>query len=542
LKAIAASGRAITPTLESAAPQAESDVIGIGRLARTDRRSRLVALAIVLVTLLLATCNLEFYPRAWFDEGCHVHVAKALVEFGRYADYSSEGFRYDSATFGVGPTVLMPIALAFAAFGVGLLQARLVMAAYLIICALFYFRVTQHLFGRWVALLATLFLLTTPSLAFVETGRQVIGEVPALAWFLIGADLWFRALDSSRRRYLVAGGIAWGLAMITKSHYALLLPPAIVILAILDLHYLHRLPLRRYLIPLGVALAICVAWYGGLVLYNGAQNLAADTDRLRAASIGAIFAFSLPRAASALKLLLSPEALFGWTIPGLVFGLISSLDRRSDLAPKLGLLSLFAAVWTCWFALASIAWPRYAFAGLAIAFPFAAKLLADLVGDRGGLGVLASLRHPARLGARDVRSACVLLLIAVMVTYQLVWTIRPIVAEPDRSPQEFARLLNDTVRPDATIETWEAELGTLTDHHYHFPPARALDAAVQRQWLDPDAAQARVTVEAEYLVVGRLGKWTGLYGATLATGRYALVASVGEYDLYQAAPTRAGDR
>jgi hypothetical protein len=61
----------------------------------------------------LSFYNLETYPRTWFDEGSHLHVPKTLVQYGVYADISAEGFRYFGPTTGVGPTVMLPVALAF---------------------------------------------------------------------------------------------------------------------------------------------------------------------------------------------------------------------------------------------------------------------------------------------------------------------------------------------------------------------------------------------------------------------------------------------
>src|SRR6185295_5630470 len=70
-------------------------------------------LAIVVAALLLALVNLPYAPRTWFDEGSHLHVPKALVQRGAYADVSSEGYRYHGPTVGVGPTVMLPVALMF---------------------------------------------------------------------------------------------------------------------------------------------------------------------------------------------------------------------------------------------------------------------------------------------------------------------------------------------------------------------------------------------------------------------------------------------
>src|SRR5690242_15788505 len=86
----------------------------------------------IAVILFLVFYNLPRYPLTWFDEGSHLHVPKSVLTRGVYADYSSDGFRYFGPTVGVGPTVLLPIAAAFWAFGIGLLQARIVMALYLL--------------------------------------------------------------------------------------------------------------------------------------------------------------------------------------------------------------------------------------------------------------------------------------------------------------------------------------------------------------------------------------------------------------------------
>src|SRR5262245_57762018 len=81
------------------------------RLARSFALPRIILVASwIVVVLALATFNLERYPATWFDEGSHLHVPKSLVQFGVYADYSVEAFRYFGPTTGVGPTVLLPIA------------------------------------------------------------------------------------------------------------------------------------------------------------------------------------------------------------------------------------------------------------------------------------------------------------------------------------------------------------------------------------------------------------------------------------------------
>src|SRR5215218_11223001 len=73
--------------------------------------------ALIGFALFVSLYNLTSYPTTWFDEGSHLHVPKTLVNYGVYADRSSEGFRYYGPTIGVGPTVMLPLAAMFRLFG-----------------------------------------------------------------------------------------------------------------------------------------------------------------------------------------------------------------------------------------------------------------------------------------------------------------------------------------------------------------------------------------------------------------------------------------
>src|SRR5262245_37806772 len=91
-----------------------------------DMLVRVWPLALIAVALFLALVNLPYAPRTWFDEGSHLHVPKTIVQRGVYADISSEGYRYHGPTIGIGPTIMLPVALVFKLAGVGLIQGRLV--------------------------------------------------------------------------------------------------------------------------------------------------------------------------------------------------------------------------------------------------------------------------------------------------------------------------------------------------------------------------------------------------------------------------------
>ena len=159
---------------------------------------RWVSVAGLLVVVVLATARLSRWPATWFDEGMHLHVPKALVQAGVYADRSSEGFRYFGPTLGVGPTVLLPIAASFAAFGVGLLQARVVMAVFLVAFVVLVYTFGRRLGGPVVGLLSAALVIATPAPSVIEYGRQVVGEVPGRRRALAGAESTHGPMSSSQ--------------------------------------------------------------------------------------------------------------------------------------------------------------------------------------------------------------------------------------------------------------------------------------------------------------------------------------------------------
>lgn len=110
---------------------ATNQVNPLSVLARSGER--VAALVLIGTIVLLAFVNLPYAPRTWFDEGSHLHVPETLIRHGVYADISSEGFRYFGPTIGVGPTVMIPIALVFRLVGIDLLAARLVIVVYLLV-------------------------------------------------------------------------------------------------------------------------------------------------------------------------------------------------------------------------------------------------------------------------------------------------------------------------------------------------------------------------------------------------------------------------
>jgi hypothetical protein len=107
----------------------------------------------------------------------------------------------------------------------------------------------------------------------------------------------------------------------------------------------------------------------------------------------------------------------------------------------------------------------------------------------------------------------------------------------DQSPQEMAAYLDAHVPASAVVESWEPELGFLSDRRIHYPPSGWLDRAVRAKWLGATNLMQGYDPIAEahpaYLVVGPFGRYSGIYAPLLARLHEQPIISIGDYDLYK---------
>jgi 4-amino-4-deoxy-L-arabinose transferase-like glycosyltransferase len=507
-----------------------------------NRRGDIVRWAIMAFAaamfIFLALYNLTNYPLTWFDEGSHLHVPKTLVRFGVYADYSSDGFRYYGPTLGVGPTVMLPIAGTFWLFGVGLLQARLVMVFYLLAAVYVFYRLVYNLGGRRLAWIATILLVTSRSVGLFLWGRQVLGEVPGFFFILASLWLWFSAWERAGWQRLVLVGLLLGLGMITKYQYLLFLAPTLALAWLANLAYYRIAPQRVFIVPGLVAATSFALWQIYMILYLGPATASQNLATLREASAGAALNFSTTLMEESLKVLISFPTYLGSLLPVLVYGFALALPRRRE-GQQWGVLWLLVIANLGWYVVASVGWWRYAFLGLALASLFVARFFYDLTDDLQ-LSVAALGEHLRRgefaaLRQHTLRWSMLIWLVA-MIVIPLGESTWEIVFPEFNAPQAMAAYLNQNVPRDALIETWEPEMGFLTDHNYHFPPTQLLTNAVSQASLNgPPVAEVYAFVQTEhpdYILIGEFGRGVALYSADVLATRYRLVTSMGGYELY----------
>jgi 4-amino-4-deoxy-L-arabinose transferase-like glycosyltransferase len=491
----------------------------------------------VVLALFLALYNLPDYPLTWFDEGSHLHVPKTLVRFGVYADYSSEGFRHYGPTLGIGPTVVLPIAAVFRLFGIGLLQARLVMALYLLATVYAFYRLARTLSGRRFAWVATGLLVTSRGVALVLYGRQALGEVPGLFFLVAGLGLWFTKWERSSWWRLGLVGLCLGLAVVTEYQYLLFLAPTLALAWLVNLVYYRIAPQRVFVLP-GLIAAGCFAlWQIYMILYLGPATATENLANLRQFTAGAALTFSPYLMEESLKVLMSFPNYLGSLLPVLIYGFLLALPRRRE-GQQWGIVVVLVAVNLGWYVVASIGWWRYAFLGLAMASLFVARFFHDLTdGFRLSSAALQEDWRRARVTLRNRALRWVMIAwLAAMLVVPLGETVWEILSPGFNAPEAMAAYLNEHIPLDALIETWEPEMGFLTDHNYHFPPAMLLLDAVQQTHLGgPPVTQTYHFVQTEhpdYVLVGDFARSVGTYPPDLLAMSYELVATVGNYELY----------
>jgi len=482
---------------------------------------------LVMIVLFLALYNLEYFPPTWFDEGVHLLVAKELALAGKY--------RFGPA---LGPTVFFPIAAAFRVAGVGVLQARIVMAGYLLLTAIVFYALVRYLHGPPTAFVASLLLISSPGVYFLRWGRQALGEVPAMFFLLAGIWAWFRAVEKRGGWLrLIVTGIFLGLAILTKNQF-LLFVPAWLLLWFADRFYYQQASHLSFLVPLLCAVCVVGSWYfAQWLLFPAGPRLAIENVETWSGSISrGIFTFSSRRSLDSVKFLTGQDVFYAWLIPGWVYAVLLSL-RRDRHGLFQACLSLFVTVWLGWFVLFSVGWPRYAFASLVITAIFVARLFHDLTaGFRASFGTLYGLIHGEKQSLIPAGQLAVLALLAVIILRPLQGRFAEVIGQGNSAPQDMAAYIEAHVPPEAKIETWESEIIFLANRQFHDPPSAAMDAAIRYAWYSappPSKYYDFRKHDTQYLLIGEFGRWTHIYAPEVVKEHYDLVVSLDGYELYK---------
>ncbi len=505
----------------------------LGARSRSLMRVLPLGMALILVVV-LATYNLQNYPRTWFDEGMNLDTAKNLAQLGRYGLQSSDGFRQFDSSVQTGPTVLVPVALIFKLFGVGLIQARLVMVAYLLFAAVGMYWTGKQLFDPAVGTVAILVFASATQFGPFLNGRDVLGEVPAVAFLCWGAGAFVRARGAKSGALYAGAGLLFGLAILTKSQFVLLVPLIPLLWLAGGLGAGHdRFPVRHLFLLVSALILPAALWYMyQLAMLGPDQFLAHMTQMSRQARFSS-YVTPLSKTSGSISQLVSSS--FGISGAGgllYVWLITAREDWRGQ--PERLVLPGFVTLWLAWYVGLSIGWYRYAAPAAMLSSLFVAKLYCDL-GRR--FTPLGSAQHGLafRRFLADPLGTALLVLLA-MTLFAGVWQNGLAISKArDDSPEKFAALVTAQVPSNAVVESFEWEIDFLTSRTYHHPPVAMMDDATGVAFLgrSPETLKwYQVPPTVSYLIDGPMSK-TGVYRPELQSGEFRRIASYGDYDLYK---------
>lgn len=294
--------------------------------------------------------ELGSFPAAWGDDSLFMIVARSIAEGRGYVlEILGRPWAYPPI-LGVGPTLILPSALAIKLLGFSVAVARIPQVLFgMSTIALFYF-LAKELDSRKSALLATLLLVTLS--AFVNTGKPLLGEVPGF-FFLCAGLLCFRRIERGHIGFAIGAGVLFGLAIVTKITYGLVLP-ALGVAAIFVLLQKNTSSFRRIVLATAIATALFFLWRlieaGGLgALLGEFRFLFAENESTN----GGTLTYVWQNPAMLLRL---PFLSYGIFLALGFFGILKMLGRidRSLAVLIWSLIFLFTAYF-----LASFGWYRH---------------------------------------------------------------------------------------------------------------------------------------------------------------------------------------
>jgi len=488
--------------------------------------------------------NLEAYPEfKSLDEAHHLQYPRNLILHGRYAALQEGEFGPFAGGPSyplVGPTVLLPVALAFKALGISLYAGRLVIALYALIALVSLYLAVDRIYGPKVAILGCLlFLFNGPTWSNTFAfSRKVIGEIPALAYFSLGYYFWSRSLGQRKLPWLLASGVLFGLSVLAKSQWIVFIAGTLIGVYALDRAATRSLPPRAVIIPIAVGLLFLIGWWEAeRVIWRaeGTIGLQAAAGPLPGARVR-VMVFT-PRLWYQNIKYLAENGFMLLGLPSLAYVLLSTwLQPGAERAKRL-FLPVFIVIGLSWYAFASIGWPRYAYAFWALSGIPVAKLWYDL---SNGFDVSpGKLKETLARGGTTTpfRNTAVTLLTVVLVGYPAQNTVRRVIsATPDISQQQMAQYLDSYVPEDARIlsGSWEVEFYSRRGF-YHIAKGFTEEIIIERQvkGIERDHFHDIRAANVDYVLDGPHTRDNRMFSDDFLAHDCVLLKSYSQYDLYQ---------
>lgn len=496
-----------------------------------------IGIVLIVSALAMGFFELETTPPLWWDEGWTLCVARQWVETGHYGCMLN-GEPAPPILAGHFP-VVASIAAGFRLFGVGVWQARLVELLYAFGALGLLYYLTSKLYNHDVALGTLALLLFLPANWHMHPlimGRQVLGEMPMVLFFLAGSVC---LLLVQRHPVWLGGAIAcWGLALMTKAQIRPFLTLALLAPALLC-------ALRGERRVAGLLAGSATGAWAVYYLLNELRSVVLEGHTLPNPPMPGLLQASALVLVPTIRL----DALiftFQFCIPtlcGLMYAIWTTFSQwRSHMSYELPdairvLLLTFSISWFGWFFLLSLGGSRYAFPMWFVSTPFVLAMLHDWSQGYDVRGVVKALWSGLRVGEVGVgqfkRIGVVFLVVLFLgMAVQARYAFRG--REDGRVLQDVVAFLHHRVPVNAMIETYESELLFLLNRRYHYPPAQLNVDFIPQMWKEErHLVYDGLMADPDYLVVGEFGRSAGIYRSLVETRQVRLILQAGRYQVYE---------
>jgi hypothetical protein len=214
-------------------------------------------LSVLIIIMLTVPVTGYLLSPTGFHAAVDYQPAINLARNGIYGTATVRGVDDLTERTTIGPALNLPRAMVFYLFGVNLYYSRIVGIMFFFGSVLAFFLLSDRLYGRKTAWLAT--FMVSPLMMNATDSTIGEGYLVALFYIMIGALFWFKSVDRASTANLVIAGIFWGLAFQTK-WLALFVAPALVATWILLAAAGRPISHRYYILPGIPIILITGAW------------------------------------------------------------------------------------------------------------------------------------------------------------------------------------------------------------------------------------------------------------------------------------------
>lgn len=470
--------------------------------------------------------RLDQYPTiTGWDEGMYLQFASNWAYYGEYATQNGNHFDRLIPPGGTGPTLIAPVGMALRLSNNSLTAARLVISLYFMAALGGVHLLLRNIRNDTAALVAIPLLLVAgyQSYDILWAGRQVLAELPALAFMIFALYAWHRGLREGAFRWVLLSALLLGLAVITKNQLIWALAGFFALVVAADWLYYRQMTWLQRLAPLAGLVLGYGLWFVISLLMIEPDRRSAYLQMQQALANASFINPSLGRTWQNVRFLLKSGQA---PVAGLaiVYGLYRSCSRTSDGLARLS-LPLLAAVLLVNFLVLSISWARYLLFPLAFCALCAAMTFEEILG-------LARSRWNL---SQTVYSALVVLVVAFLAGPRLIGNAQRIVSTHNNDAQTFAVTLDKQLPTDARILNWEWEISLYSNRAFIRPSPLVFSAKINQVYNNTDSLlldQSQIPGDVEYFVDGPFTHSIQLFARDIEHSANHLVFSHGPYSLF----------